>query len=45
MYSIVPINVKGNAEIKMPNGKKVMVNKSGEGYGDVKGEVRDVNSM
>ncbi len=25
----------------LPNGKKVVVDKSGEGYGDFKGEVRD----
>jgi hypothetical protein len=43
IYNIVPINVRGKAEAKIPNGK-VVVSKSGEGYGDVKGEVEDVNS-
>lgn len=45
LYNIVPINVKGHAEAQMPNGKKIVVHKTGEGYGDVKGEVKDVNSI
>jgi len=41
IYNIVPINVRGKAEVGLPNGKKAVINKSGEGYGDVKREVRD----
>jgi len=43
IYNILPINVKGKAEVGLPNGKKAVFDKSGEGYGDVGGEVRDNN--
>jgi len=33
--------VKGTTEVGLPNGKKVVVDKSADGYGDLKGEVRD----
>jgi len=39
----MPINVKGKTEVGLPNGKKIVVTKSGEGFGDVKGEVRNGN--
>jgi len=41
VYNIVPVRVKGTTELGLPNGKKVVVDKSGDGYGDFKGEVRD----
>lgn len=41
IYNSIPISVKGNTEVALPSGKKVVVNKSGEGYGDVKGEIRN----
>jgi len=41
VYNIVPINVRGKTEVGLPNGKKAVVTKTGDGYGDVKGEVRD----
>ncbi|KAG0652443.1 hypothetical protein D0Z07_1373 [Hyphodiscus hymeniophilus] len=43
VYNVVPINVKGKAEMGLPNGKKVVVNKR-DGWtdtGEVKGEVVD----
>lgn len=40
MYNIVPVNVRGRTEVGLPNGKTAVVEKTGEGYGDVKGEVR-----
>jgi len=41
VYNIVPVRVKGTTELGLPNGKNVVVDKSGDGYGDFKGEVRD----
>jgi len=41
VYNIVPVRVKGTTEVGLPNGKKVVVDKSADGYGDLKGEVRD----
>lgn len=41
VYNAVPISVKGNTEIALPRGNKVVVNKSGEGFGNVKGDVRN----
>ncbi len=41
VYNAVPINVRGKGEFGLPNGKKVVVNKSGEGYGDIKSEVKN----
>jgi len=43
VYNAMPINVKGKTEVGLPNGKKIVVTKSGEGFGDVKGEVRNGN--
>lgn len=40
VYNIVPVNVRGRTEVGLPNGKTAVVEKTGEGYGDVKGEVR-----
>lgn len=40
LYNVLPVNVKGTAEAKFPNGKKIVLDKSGEGYGDVKAEVK-----
>lgn len=43
VYNIIPINVRGKAEMGLPNGKKVVVDK-GDGWrgeGKVKGEVVD----
>ena len=45
VYNFVPINVKGRTEISLPNGKKAVVTKSGEGYGDFKGEVKENNGV
>lgn len=39
LYNIIPLNVRGAAEVDMPNGKTVAVKKTGEGYGDVKAKV------
>lgn len=41
MYNAVPVSVKGNTEVALPNGKKVVVEKTEEGYGDVKAEVKN----
>ena len=41
VYNAVPISVKGRTEVALPNGKKVVVDKSGEGYGDFRGDVKD----
>lgn len=38
-YNMIPLNVRGGMEVDMPNGKTVVVNKTGEGYGDVKAKV------
>ncbi|KAG4424917.1 hypothetical protein IFR04_001888 [Cadophora malorum] len=40
VYNVVPVSVKGMTEVALPNGKVAVVEKTGEGYGDVKGEVR-----
>merc|ERR1712093_972733 len=40
VYNVVPVSVKGRTEVALPNGKVAVVEKTGEGYGDVKGEVR-----
>lgn len=40
LYNFLPVNVKGKAEVGMPNGKKIVLNKSGGGYGDVKAELK-----
>ncbi len=43
LWNLLPINVKGTAEVALPNGKKVVVNKS-DGWtntGEIKGEVVD----
>lgn len=43
VYNVVPVNVRGKAEMGLPNGKKVVVNKS-DGWmdnGEIKGEVVD----
>ncbi|PVH87019.1 hypothetical protein DL98DRAFT_526323 [Cadophora sp. DSE1049] len=40
VYNVVPVSVRGRTEVALPNGKTAVVEKTGEGYGDVKGEVR-----
>jgi hypothetical protein len=43
VYNVFPVNVRGTAEMGLPNGKKVVVNKS-DGWmdnGGIKGEVVD----
>ncbi|KAI9746663.1 MAG: hypothetical protein M1818_000377 [Claussenomyces sp. TS43310] len=39
VYNLIPVNVKGGMEVNMPNGKTMIVNKTGEGYGDVEAKV------
>lgn len=41
VYGFVPVSVKGDAEVALPNGKRVVVEKTGDGYGDVKADVKD----
>lgn len=43
VYNMAPINVRDRTEVGLPNGKKTVVTKSGEGYGDTKGEVQNGN--
>jgi membrane protein implicated in regulation of membrane protease activity len=43
VYNVVPINVRGKTEVGLPNGRKAVVTKSGEGYGDLDGEVKNGN--
>jgi hypothetical protein len=40
VYGLVPLSVKGGVAVDMPNGKTVLANKTGEGYGDVETKVR-----
>jgi len=40
IYNAVPISVRGRTEVGLPNGKTAVVDKSGEGFEDIKGEVR-----
>ncbi|KAI6708991.1 hypothetical protein JHW43_008485 [Diplocarpon mali] len=40
LYNAVPVSVKGRAEVALPNGKTDDVEETGEGYEDVKGEVK-----
>jgi hypothetical protein len=35
LYNLIPVSVRGVAEVDMPNGKTVRVDKTGEGFGDV----------
>lgn len=39
IYSMTPLSVRGVTEVGMPSGKKLVVSKSGEGYGDVHANV------
>lgn len=41
VYNVVPIRTKGKTEIDLYNGKKVVVSKTGEGFGDAKAEVNN----
>ncbi|KAL3419462.1 hypothetical protein PVAG01_09684 [Phlyctema vagabunda] len=43
VYTVLPVSVKGVAEVDMPSGKTVVVKKTGEGYGDIKAEVNGTN--
>jgi hypothetical protein len=40
VYKFVPA-VRGNAEVKLYNGKKAVVTKEGDGFTAMKGEVRN----
>lgn len=42
VYDMIPVNVRGGAVVDMPNGKSVVLEKTGEGYGDVRGDIRQV---
>jgi hypothetical protein len=37
----MPISVRGNTEVVLPNGKKAVLTKGGDGISSVKGEVKD----
>jgi hypothetical protein len=37
---MIPLSVTGGVEVDMPNGKTVVVNKTGDGYGDVEAKVK-----
>jgi hypothetical protein len=39
-YNMIPLSVRGGMEVNMPNGKTVVVNKTGDGYGDVEAKVK-----
>ncbi|PBP22751.1 hypothetical protein BUE80_DR006380 [Diplocarpon rosae] len=39
-YNAVPVRVKGRMEVALPNGKTADMEKTGEGNGGVKGEVK-----
>jgi len=43
IYNIVPVNVKGKGELALPNGKKAVVTKTGEGYGDFNADIKAEN--
>lgn len=38
-YAKIPVNVRGDMAVEMPNGKTMTVNKTGNGYGDVEARV------
>jgi len=40
LYSLIPVSVKGGMAVDMPNGKTVLINKTGEGYGDVDAKIK-----
>ncbi|CZR54282.1 uncharacterized protein PAC_04165 [Phialocephala subalpina] len=40
VYDRIPVSIKGQSEVGLPNGKKLVVDK-GEGKGDFKGEVQN----
>lgn len=42
LYELIPVSVKGDLEVDMPNGKSLLVNKTGEGYGDVQAKVEEL---
>jgi hypothetical protein len=37
---MIPLSVRGGTEVDMPNGKTVVVDKTGEGYGNVEAKVK-----
>jgi hypothetical protein len=39
-YNMIPLGIRGGMEVDMPNGKTVVVNKTGEGYGGVEAKVK-----
>jgi hypothetical protein len=41
IWNILPVSVRGNTEVVLPNGKKAVFTKSGDGISGVKGEVKD----
>jgi hypothetical protein len=42
---LIPVNVRGGMEVEMPNGKTMVVNKTGEGFGDIEAKVRPVDPV
>ncbi|KAL2074610.1 hypothetical protein VTL71DRAFT_8388 [Oculimacula yallundae] len=40
VYNTVPVSVSGRTEVALPNGRTAVVEKTGEGFGDFKGEVK-----
>ncbi|CZT49764.1 uncharacterized protein RSE6_10653 [Rhynchosporium secalis] len=41
VYNVVPVSVSGRTEVALPNGKTAVVEKTGDGFGDFKGAVKD----
>lgn len=39
----MPVKVMGKSELALPNGKKAVVTKTGEGYGDLNAEIKGEN--
>lgn len=39
LYNLIPLTVRGGMAVDMPNGKTVLVSKTGDGYGDVDAKV------
>lgn len=42
MYNAAPVSVRGKTEVGLPNGKKVVVKKHGDGVNGVEGKVEEV---
>jgi hypothetical protein len=39
-YNMIPLSVRGGMEVEMPNGKTAVINKTGDGFGDVEAKVK-----